>query len=57
MNEQEIVFEGDEVYRLVPLPEYGGEVCKLELVMTKEIFIECYKKWIDPQSKSEDKNE
>ncbi len=57
MCEEEIIFEGDKVRRCVPLPKYGGEVCKLELIMTKEIFVECYEKWIKQQTEGEKQNE
>ncbi len=40
MNNQELIFDGDELYRYIP---YGDDTFKTELVMTKEIFIECYK--------------
>jgi len=33
---------------------FGDDVGKIELIMTKEIFIECYKKWIEPQAESEE---
>jgi hypothetical protein len=43
MNNEEIIFDDDKVYRYIP---YADDTCETELVMTKEIFIECYKKWI-----------
>ena len=30
-------------------PETGENFYKAEVVMTKEIFIECYKKWLESQ--------
>ena len=39
-------FEDDKLYLYYPLPQYGEGICKKDLVMTKEIFIECYKRWI-----------
>lgn len=47
----ELNFVGDELYVYIPLP---GGIYKTQLVMTKEIFQECYKRWIVPQE-SEDK--
>lgn len=39
-------FRNDEVWELVPRFEFGENMYDAHLVMTKEIFIECYKKWI-----------
>lgn len=39
----------DVVIRSIPLPQAGENIYKAEVVMTKEIFQECYKKWIEPQ--------
>lgn len=44
----------DVVIKYTPMPEIGENICKNEVVMTKEIFQECYKKWVEPQE-SEDK--
>lgn len=41
--EQKIIFDEDKCY--VETPIYPDSV-KRELVMSKEIFIECYNKWI-----------
>lgn len=47
--------EDDVVIKYTPMSIMLGEdTYKTEVVMTKEIFQECYKKWIDPQE-SEDK--
>ena len=54
MNEAELRFVGDELYRYTLLPQYGGDIYKTELVMTKEIFVECYKHWIEPQEECEE---
>jgi hypothetical protein len=54
-----IYFEvvNDDVIKHTPMTGMIGEdMYKAEVVMTKEIFLECYKKWIEPQE-SEDKNE
>ena len=42
------------VIKHTPMPEIGENFCKTEVVMTKEIFQECYKKWVE-QQESEDK--
>lgn len=54
MNETYFEVRGDDVIKTTPMPEIGEHICKTEIVMTKEIFQECYKKWVNPQ-KSEDK--
>lgn len=46
MTSERLEFENDNLYHYIPLPQYGEGVCKKELVMTKEAFIECYKRWI-----------
>ena len=46
MNDEYLKFEDNKLYHYYPLPQYGDGICKKELVMTKEIFIECYKRWI-----------
>ena len=53
MNEQELRFIDDKLYVYTPLPQFGEGIYKTELVMTKEIFQECYKKWIEPQESEE----
>ena len=42
-REQKIIFDDNKCY--VETPIYPDSV-KRELVMTKEVFIECYNKWI-----------
>lgn len=44
---QELRFDDDKLYCYTPLPQYGKDIYKVELVMTKDIFQECYKKWIE----------
>lgn len=46
-----IYFEvkNDIVIKHTPMPEMGEDIYNSEIVMTKEIFQECYKKWIDPK--------
>ncbi len=56
MSEEELRFDDDKLFAYTPLPQYGDEIYKVQLVMTKEIFQECYKRWIEPQE-SEVKNE
>lgn len=46
MTIEKFVFDGDLLYKHTPLPQYGDGIAKVELVMTKEVFIECYNKWI-----------
>lgn len=40
---QQIIFDGDKCYLEVHI--YGAKY-ERKLVMTKEVFIECYNKWI-----------
>lgn len=50
MNElhyEEFKVEGDVVVKYKPMHEIGENYYKEEVVMTKEIFQECYKKWIE----------
>ena len=54
MTREELIFDDDKLYRVVPLIVFGDDVCTKELIITKEIFIECYKKWIEPQAESEE---
>lgn len=46
MTSERLKFEKDNLYHYTPLPQYGEDICKKELVMTKEAFIECYSRWI-----------
>lgn len=48
MRDEELKFIGDNLFVYTPIPPYDG-TCRVQLVMTKEIFQECYKKWIKPQ--------
>lgn len=54
MNKPKLIFQDDEVYVYTPLPQYGEGIYDVRLVMTKDIFQECYKRWIEP-AESEDK--
>ncbi len=46
MTSERLEFEKDNLYRYTPLPQYGEDMYKRELVMTKETFIECYNRWV-----------
>jgi hypothetical protein len=39
----------DVVTKHTPIPEIGENIYKTEVVMTKDIFQQCYKKWIESQ--------
>ena len=55
MNKIYFEVEDGVVIKYTPMPEIGEGIYKKdEVVMTKEIFQECYKKWVEPQE-SEDK--
>ena len=54
MTREDLIFNDDKLYRVAPLMVFGDDVYNKELIMTKEIFIECYKKWIEPQTESEE---
>lgn len=49
MNEIYFEVNDDVVIKKTPILEVGKNIYKAEVVMTKEIFKECYKKWIEPQ--------
>jgi Zn finger protein HypA/HybF involved in hydrogenase expression len=51
MSKIKIYFEvkDNAVFKYTPVPEMGENNYKTEVVMTKEIFQECYKKWINPR--------
>ena len=49
MGEIYFEVEDDVVIKYTPMPEIGKNFYKTEVVMTKEIFQECYKKWIESQ--------
>ena len=53
MKNDEIYFEieGDDVVKHTPMfgmDDIYAPIYKTEVVMTKDIFQECYKKWIEP---------
>ena len=41
-----LVISGDNLYLDTPLPQYGNDTYERKLIMTKEIFIECFNRWI-----------
>lgn len=43
--EQQIIIDNDKCYVETPIDADCG-VVKRELVMTKEVFIQCHEKWI-----------
>lgn len=47
LTKQKIVVDDDEVYVLIE-EDMGNDISKVtkNLIMTKEAFIECFKKWI-----------
>ena len=49
-GEFEVTDKGIE--RVIAVGDYGGYT--VELVIPKEVFIEAYKKWIEPQVESEE---
>ena len=42
----ELKFSGDALYEIIPKPQYGEGICEAHLIMTKEVFKECYERWI-----------
>lgn len=53
MNKIYFEVENDVVIKYIPMPEIGEYTYKTDIVMTKEVFQECYKKWIEPQKSEE----
>ena len=53
MNKIFFEIEDDVVTRYTPMPEAGENIYRTEVVMSKEIFQECYKKWVEPQEISD----
>ena len=45
----------DAVVKNTPLPQFGENMYKTEVVMTKEIFQECYEKWVRHKRNKSDK--
>ena len=46
MNKEELRFVDDKLLVYIPTSLYGDVIYQVQLVMTKEIFQECYKRWI-----------
>lgn len=51
-GEYEIKIDGDEVRKIICIQELdcGGSICESKPIITKEVFIECYNKWIKGES-------
>jgi hypothetical protein len=49
MAESKLEFVDDKLFVYTPCPQYGVGVSAVQLVMTKEIFQECYKRWIEAE--------
>lgn len=46
---EELRFIDNKLFVYTPLPQYGEGIYETRLVMTKEMFQECYKRWIKPR--------
>lgn len=46
MNEVYFTFEGDVLVKNTPCPQLGENVYKTEIVIDKETFLECMKRWM-----------
>jgi hypothetical protein len=55
MSKVKFEVEDNAVIRYTPMPKIGENTYKTEVVMTKEIFQECYKKWIESQEEGDSK--
>ena len=53
MNKIYFRVENDVVIKYTPMPEAGEHIYKIDVVMNKEIFQECYKKWVESQERSD----
>ena len=53
MSEIYFEVEGDVVIKYTPMTEIAENTYKTDVVLTKEIFQECYKKWVEPQESEE----
>ena len=52
MNKVIFTFEGDVLVKHTPCPQYGEDFYQTEIVIDKETFLECMKRWM---SESEEK--
>ena len=46
MKYEEWEFEDDRLYKYTPAPELGEDICHREMMMTKEVFRECFRRWM-----------
>ena len=46
MITEEWCFEDDYLYKYTPAPERGENIKRRRLMMTKEVFQECFNRWI-----------
>ena len=55
MDTYYITFDGDELFIEVPMFS-GSDIVgyKRQLIMTKELFVQCYEKWILNKDKEEE---
>ena len=53
MRLPQIVVEGDYCFLEKPILSVDNDMFSRELIMTKEAFIECYRKWILEGQKDE----
>lgn len=55
MTEPYFKVNDDAVVKVTHMPEIGENIYKTEVVITRDIFKECYKKWIESDMESEEK--
>lgn len=53
MTEPYFKVNDDAVVKVTHMPEIGENIYKTEVVITKDIFKECYKKWIESDESEE----
>lgn len=46
MSEVYFTFDDDVLFKSTPCPELGENVYKTEIVIDKEAFLECMKRWM-----------
>ena len=52
MDKVYFTFEGDVLVKNTPCPQFGENCYKSEIIIDKETFLECVKRWM---TESEDK--
>ena len=52
-NQKEWKIENDEVLLYTPLLQYGNGIYQITPIISKEVFVECYKKWIKEDNKND----